>query len=52
MVPKETIEKDKFKLSKIGKEVSEVDLKIAFELLKRAKVILKIKCKHPDGPEI
>jgi hypothetical protein len=52
MVRKETIDKDKFSLSKIGKEVTEEDLKIAFELLKRAQLILNLKCKHPEGPEI
>jgi hypothetical protein len=52
MVLKSTIDESKFRLSKIGKEITKEHLEIAFELLKRAQVILELKCKHPDDPEI
>ena len=48
----EQIKAQKFKLSKIGKQVTDVDLQIAFVLLKRAQRIFGRKCKHPRAPEI
>jgi hypothetical protein len=52
MIPLERIRASKFKISKIGSEISDEILQIAFVLLKRSQRILNIKCRHPIAPGI
>jgi len=51
-VTSELLNKDRFKISKISREVSDEDLQIAFVLLKRAQKIFNKKCSHPYPPEV